>query len=434
MPPGIPASAPRTPRRPTKRARIRRAAIVGAALVALVASGAAHGRSASSSAPVRIAALSQNAYAALAAASPFASLASSTSSGPLAQFSRVTYDDTPSSSDARASMVVLQRGWAVANYVAQLRRDHPGIKILAYQALWWMRPSDIHGYSDCLTGTGTYPESWFLHDSHGAREVWNTGTSNLKYAMDFGNAAYLSACVKNMVADVKATGADGVFLDGAPSSLHWSQLRSPCAPSGSATCASDANFQAAMTHALAAVTAQMHANGLIAVANISGGNVTFCCGGGPKIWDQYVSQLDGSMQEAWTYGTNHLPLPATEVIAGLGNTAWSEAHHKYVMLNDDITNCQACSLYGLAAMMLVAGGYSSYDIANGIYTGTSNGVWWPSYTTAQAVGTPLAAYATLADGLMVRRFSAHTVLVNDTTAAINDPSYGTVAATSALIR
>ena len=435
MPPGIHGSATRTQRRQIQSARTLLAAFgVASVLAAIALCGAAYGRPAASGSFNRLAAVNRSAQAQLSTRSPFAASASVTAGSPVAAFNRLTFDNTPSSSDARMSMVVLQRSYSVPSYIARLHASHPGIKVLAYQALLWMRPADKLGYSDCLPGSASYPESYYLHDGHGVRESWSSGAS-IKYGMDFGNASYLATCAKNMVADAKAIGADGVFIDGAPSSVHWLQLRSSCTPSGpgSATCASDANLQAAMTHALGYITGQLHANGLISVVNISGGNVTFCCGGGPAIWDQYVSQVDGSMQESWTYGTNHLPLPATEVIAGLGNTAWSEAHHKYVMLNDDITNCQACSLYGLATMMLVAGGYSSYDIANGVYTGSSNGVWWPSYSTAQAVGTPLAAYSTLADGLMIRRFSAHTVVVNDTTAAIKDPTYGTVAATSAII-
>jgi hypothetical protein len=299
-----------------------------------------------------------------------------------------------------------------------------------------MRPADKQGMSDCLPGGGSYQENWYLHNGKGQREAWNPGTTAVKYGMDFANSAYLQSCAQHMVSVAKAIGADGVFLDGAPTSTHWAQLPTPCAPAppAAATCASDASFQNAMTAALAYVTSTLHAHGLLTFVNISGGNVTFCCGGGPAVWQRYVAQVDGAMQESWTYGTNHLPLPATEVQAGLANTAWSEAHGKYTLVNDDITHCEACSDYGLAAMMLVAGGHSSYDISNGIYTGTTNGVWWPSYSTAQGVGAPLGPYRTLADGLMVRSFASGSVVVNDTTSAISDPTYGRVPATSAQIR
>jgi hypothetical protein len=187
-----------------------------------------------------------------------------------------------------------------------------------------------------------------------------------------------------------------------------------------------------MTSALTYMASSLHANGKIVVANISGGNVSFCCHGGPAVWQRYVSQIDGAMQESWTYGTNHLPLPATEVQAGLLNTAWSEANGKYTLLNDDVTNCESCDDYGLASMLLVAAGRSSYDTANGNYTG-NYGTWWPSFSAAQNLGTPTGAYTTLADKLMVRTFTNGWVAVNDTTAAIADPTYGTIPATSAVI-
>ena len=311
----------------------------------------------------------------------------------------------------------------------------PGIKVLAYQALWWLRPADKQGYGDCLPGAGSYPESWYLHNGRGQREAWSPGTAGVKYGMDFANPAYLQACAQHLVSVAKTIGADGIFLDGAPTSIHWAQLPTACSPSppAAATCASDANFQQAMTAALGYVTSTLHSHGLLAFVNISGGNVTFCCQGGPARWQQYVSHVDGAMQESWTYGTNHRPLPATEVKAGLLNTAWSEAHGKSTLVNDDITNCQSCSAYGLATMLLVAAGRTSYDTANGSYAG-NYGTWWPSYTSAQGLGTPLGAYTTLPDGLMLRRFTNGYVVVNDTTGAISDPTYGWVNATSALIR
>lgn len=359
---------------------------------------------------------------------------SSAFSTPLAQFNRVAFSNAVSPSDSHLQVAVVQESYYGPTYVQSLRAADPGIKVVIYQALWWMRPGDKLGYSDCLAGTGSYPSSWYLHNSSGGQEVWSPGTTSAKYAMDFANSSYLSTCVANMITKAKAMGADGVFLDGSPTSVHWAQLPSSCSisPPASPTCATDANLQNAMTSALAYLDAQMHANGMIAISNISGGNVNFCCHGGSAVWQRYVSQVDGAMQESWTYGTNHLPLPASEVTAGLSNTTWSEANGKYTLLNDDILNCEACDDYGLATMLLVASGRSSYDTANGSYNGTY-GTWWPSFSLAQGLGAPLGPYTTLPDKLMVRQFANGWVAVNDTTLPIADPTYGTVAATSAII-
>jgi hypothetical protein len=364
----------------------------------------------------------------------FLIIASSAGATPLAQFHRMSYSNQSSPSDAHLQIAVVSDLYATPAYVASLRAASPGVKVLAYQTLWWMRPSDTSGSSDCLPGKGSYPEAWYMHNGAGAREIWSPGTTNAKYAMDFANSAYLAACEAHVLSVVKATGADGVFFDGSPTSLHWAQLPTSCtlSPPASPTCASDTSFQNAMASALTYMSSSLHANGKLVVSNISGGNVAFCCHGGPAVWQKYVSQIDGAMQESWTYGTNHLPLPATEVQAGLLNTAWSEARGKYTMLNDDITNCESCDDYGLASMLLVATGRSSYDTANGSYAG-NYGAWWPSFNTAQNLGSPLGGYTPLADGLMVRKFANGWVAVNDTTAAIADPTYGAVPATSAII-
>ena len=364
----------------------------------------------------------------------FLVIASQAVATPLAQFDRMSYSNQSSPSDAHLQIAVVPDLYATPTYVASLRAASPGIKVLAYQTLWWMRPSDTSGSSDCLPGKGSYPEAWYMHNGAGAREIWGPGTTNAKYAMDFSNRSYLAACAAHVMSVIKATGVDGVFFDGSPTSVHWAQLPTSCtlSPPASATCATDTNFQTAMTAALAYMASYLHTNGKIVVSNISGGNVAFCCHGGPAIWQKYVSQIDGAMQESWTYGTNHLPLPATEVQAGLLNTAWSEAQGKYTLVNDDITNCESCDDYGLASMLLVAAGLSSYDTANGSYNG-NYGAWWPSFATAQNLGAPLGAYTTLPDGLMVRQFAHGWVAVNDTTASIADATYGTVPATSAII-
>ena len=160
----------------------------------------------------------------------------SSSATALAQFNRMTVSDTASSSDPHLQTAIVQGGQGGPGYIATLRSQHPGIRILLYKTNWWLRPSDAAGYASCLPGSGSYPESWYLHNSSGARETWNAGTSQMQYAMDFGNTGYAGACAQKLAADVKANGADGVFLDGAPTSLYWAQIPSTCT---AGTCANN---------------------------------------------------------------------------------------------------------------------------------------------------------------------------------------------------
>lgn len=352
-----------------------------------------------------------------------------TASTPLAQVYRMTVSNTASTSDPHLQVAVVQAGFGASTYIAQLRSQHPGIRILLYKTLWWLRPSDSAGYANCLPGSGSYPESWYLHNTSGAREAWNAGTSQVQYAMDFGNTSYAQACAQKLVSDAKAWGANGVMFDGSPTSLYWSQLPGTC---GATTCASNSNWQTAMTAALYRAAVNLHASGFLVYANISGGNIQ-CCSGGPAVWQRYMSVIDGGMEESWTYGTNHLPVRTSQVQTGIMNIGWAESHGKHMLVNDDVTNCEACSDYGLATMLLVTNGATTYDTANGTYRG-SYGPWWPSYTTAQSLGSATGAARTLASGLLFRPFTGGYVVVNITASAISDPTYGYVAAYSALIK
>jgi hypothetical protein len=113
--------------------------------------------------------------------------------------------------------------------------------------------------------------------------------------------------------------------------------------------------------------------------------------------------------------------------------AWAEAHGKYMVVNDDVTNCESCSAYGLATMLLAANGHATYDTANGFYVG-SYGPWWPSYATAQALGMPTRPARTLRSGLWYRPFRHGYIVVNISGRAISDRRYGWLAAHSARIR
>jgi hypothetical protein len=350
------------------------------------------------------------------------------SATPLAQFNRMTVSNTPSSSDPHLHTAIVQGGQGGPAYIASLRSQHPGIRILLYKTMWWLRPADPAGYASCLPGSGSYPANWYLRNSSGAPETWNTGTSLVQYAMDFGNGGYASACAQKLAADVKANGADGVFLDGAPTSLYWAQLPSTCT---AGTCANNTNWQNGMVSALSTIEWTLHSHGYVVYANISGGNVQ-CCSGGPSVWQSYMNRIDGGMEESWTYGTNHLPVRSSQVINGILNVAWAEAHGKYMMVNDDITNCESCSDYGLATMLLAGNGHTTYDTANGIYRG-SYGPWWPSYNTAQSLGAPTGGAHILNSGLWYRPFAGGWIVVNITSSAISDPTYGRVAANSAII-
>ena len=354
--------------------------------------------------------------------------------GPYVEFGRVTYTDSASPYDPKLQLIIVQATSKAKAYVARLKAENPNIRVLAYQS-FWLRPSaDPQGQTGCLRGSGKYPSNWFMTSSSGHREVWHW-PSGLVYQMNFANAAYRQACAQHAIQMARSIGADGVFFDGLATSVFWGALGKSCsstARGASATCTSNANWQNAMAGALTYLSGRLHAAHLMVIGNVVGGDVPNVGGGGPALWRRYNRPMDGAMEESWVYGTNHRPLPASRVQAGISNVAWSEANGKYTIVNDDITNCSSCSGYGMAALMLVGQGHSSYDLSSGSYTTYSK--WWDSYGKGAGMGVALGKYDTLKDGLLVRHFLNGLIVVNDTANPIVDALFGKVPADSAVIR
>jgi hypothetical protein len=353
--------------------------------------------------------------------------------GPYVQFARVTFTNSPSQYDPKLQLIVVQASSAVKKYVAQLHSENRNIKVLAYQSPWLRPTNDPSGLTTCLAGKGSYPSSWYMMSSAGQREAWRS-KAGPTYQMDFGNSAYVQACAAHAISIARQIGADGIFMDGLASSVYWDQLPTKCsstARGASAACTSNSTWQNKMTAAVSVLTGKLHAQHLMMTGNIGGGNITGIGGGGPAVWQRYDSKMDGAMEESWTYGTNHKPVPASRVQNGLANVAWAEANGKYTIVNDDITNCASCSGYGMATLLLVGQRLSSYDLSAGSYNNYS--AWWSSYGKSAGMGVALGKYSTQSNGLMVRRFLNGSVAVNDTTHAISDPTFGRVPADSAAL-
>ena len=93
---------------------------------------------------------------------------------------------------------------------------------------------------------------------------------------------------------------------------------------------------------------------------------------------------------------------------------------------------ETASTYGLGLALLVARGLTSWNVSEGHYGAYAP--WYREYANAQRLGRPFAlSYSTQAGGLYVRRFANGTVAVNATAGTISHPTYGTLAAHTAVI-
>lgn len=70
---------------------------------------------------------------------------------------RITYTDTPLSSDAQMQVVVAQGGTRASGYAANLHAASPGLTVLAYQSFWLRAATDRGGETTCLPGADSYP-------------------------------------------------------------------------------------------------------------------------------------------------------------------------------------------------------------------------------------------------------------------------------------
>jgi hypothetical protein len=326
-----------------------------------------------------------------------------------ANFNREAYTYTsalPPSQEANTYqyMVLL---WPDAAMVPILKAANPNLKIFMYEGIMAAQNSNP-AYVTCTSGPwvlANHP-NWILTDQNGNPILYQG-----HYLLDVANPSYQQTCLANSIAEAKKDGFDGVFWDMANAKLVWVLPPRTSVPEYP----TDASWQAAMYSMLSYAGTQLHANGLLNVANIGGGALF------KGLWQQWNGPLDGAEEESFTDYKLGLAIGSWDWPQMIADTAWSEANHKFVMLHSWNTT-EPGNTYGLASMMLVADGESSWSTSNGCYSTCE--VWYPEYTTAQQLGAPLAPYTKLANGAYERRYQYGMVVVNPTLNAIAPFSLG----------
>jgi Hypothetical glycosyl hydrolase family 15 len=292
--------------------------------------------------------------------------------------------------------------------VPKLHAANPGLKILMYTDPTLSKGNNTLTTCTSYTGDLANHPSWFLRDQSG--NVIPTGTSP-NYLMDPANPGYQQACMSTAIATAKQYGFDGVFFDGLGATLRWVLPAGTTIPQYP----TDASYQGAVTSMLTYAGQAMHANGLIVFGNICGSTLT------PGLWQQWTAPLDGAEEESWTDGGLGLAQQVPNWRAKLAAIDWSEANGKYTILHSYNTT-EAGNTYGMASMMLVGGGHTSYSVSNADYTSSES--WYPEYDTAQSLGAAAGPYKQLADGVYERVFANGIVLVNPTASTVPNFALG----------
>jgi hypothetical protein len=302
----------------------------------------------------------------------------------------------PMQADAsRYRVMVLQAGQG--SLIPVLKRYNPKLEIFMYQYSMYASPSDPTGLTRCTTLSQDLPHpSWFLKTASGANLM-----NGADYALDPGNPAYQQACISHALGLASQRGFDGVFFDGVGAKIGYNfggnpNLTIPAYPTV-------ASWQTAMFSFLTYAGATLHAGGRKVIANIGGAVWT------PGLWQKWNGPLDGAEEESWTDGGSGTAQQLPWWTQKLANAAWSEANGKILLLHS-YNATQAGNAYGLASMMLIAGGNSSYSTANANIVNYE--AWYPEYGVASFLGGPLGGYRRLSNGVYERQFGGGVVLVN----------------------
>jgi hypothetical protein len=299
----------------------------------------------------------------------------------------------------RYSVMVLQV--SDGRLVRPLHGYNRRVKIFLYTYMAFARTVDPTAQVNCtsLSQDARHP-NWFLKAAGGVGPDLISAPD--RHVMDIGNPAYQQACIAHAIAQARQFGFDGVYLDGLSTKLAY-LFPSYIVPH-SAAYPTDASWQAANYSFLRYAGAVVHAHGLLLFANIGGAQ--------QRLWRLWNGPLDGAEEESWADGGFGLAQWLWWWPKQLANVAWSEAHGKDVVLHSHNTS-QAGNVYGLASMLLVANGHSTYSTANGGYYHYE--AWYPEYTTAERLGRPLGPYRRVRGGVYERLFAAGIVLVNPST-------------------
>jgi hypothetical protein len=297
-----------------------------------------------------------------------------------------------------------------ASEVAALHAANPDLVILMYSMALYSNSNDPDALETCVSYANATESdsSWFLLNQNGQRMNARNGAD---WAMDMGNTAYQKSCVSHTIALAKQDGFNGVFFDGLNS--FWQGF----VPSSSTVpeYPTESSWQTAMQQFLNYAGQTIQASGLLAAANLSGAS-------SPTLWDEWSAPLNGSQEQSFTDGGLGLAQQVPDWKSELTNAAWNESHQKYAIY-DSYNKTEAGNTYGLASLLLVANGYSSWSTSNSDDT-DSGETWYPEYTDAQQLGSATGAYTQLSNGVYERRFQNGIVLVNPTTSSVSTFSLG----------
>ena len=311
-------------------------------------------------------------------------------------------------------------GLVSANYrdraqIATLKSLNPYLKVYCYFDAMFISSTDTAGDNSGVGWTAAnipHPE-WFLLTSGSAR-IPNSSFPN-DFLADVGLAAYQNACVTNILSHVQdGTPWDGVLFDNATVDYHTAV--------GAATAAfytTETAWQTAYQSFWTAVTAQLHAQGLLVMFNF--GDDYNSSPTGLEVSRAWLGIVDGQFCESWTDGGAGLSQQNAWTPFRIQTVQIAESLGKSNLLHSQNTT-EAGQTYALALGLCFNQGHTFADTAWPNYATESD---IPEYTIAQQLGKPLQPTpTTVATGVYRRDYQFGTVLANTTNASSSSITLG----------
>ena len=315
--------------------------------------------------------------------------------------SNASFTDYAKSAD-RHGYVILQ-AWQ-QDRLRALKRANPGVKVLVYKNLAFASSSSSAG----LYATGVSKDEadanpdWFLRNTDGER--FTSGSYGWQWAMDVGSASYQQRWADNVIAELRAEGWDGVFMDDVNTTFRYHYD-----PDRVAKYPSDDAYQGAVRSALASIGPRLRGSGKLAIANIGSWSGSYSTG---VDWLQF---LDGAMDEQFLkWGTDpNVGFDPHNWQTQVNELKAAERMGKdFIGVTHSAPGDERAALYGYATMLLAGDGHHANFALASDYT---NETWFPEYD--YDLGLPLGPASSDSDGVYRRRFQHGLVVVNPTASA-----------------
>jgi hypothetical protein len=304
----------------------------------------------------------------------------------------------PNPAGALKYQVVVLNSWN-RRRIPMLKAANPKVKVLLYKNLAASRAASASGHTSTGVPLSEVRPEWYLRDTTLAPIRFRNYPE--LYAMDIGSESYQERWGDNVLAELRGSEFDGVFMDDVNLTMryHYSGLI-PKYPT-------DADYQRAMGAAVANLGARIRAEGKLAYANIGSWSETDAFADTGIEWTGHVS---GAMEEHFVkWSENYAAEVRWYRSVRIAKAVQRSSRHFLAVTTAARRTDRKAARYGWATVLLAAdGGRISYAM----HAGFTGEVSIPEYS--YDLGAPTSGMRSGLGGVQSRTFEKGEVFVNPT--------------------